>query len=421
MSLLKISADTAPVRVLLGASIVLFVGAAVIAGEWAIGGALATRSQEREVTELGTYFAPSDPHSRFAHAGVLERTFDMTAIAASLAEYEAAVALSPHDYRLWLGLGRARERDGDRPGAELAYRRAAELAPHYSRVHWALGNLLVRDGRIDEGFAHIRISAANDLNFAAPAVRAAWQAFDGDVARVTAMLGDGENTKVELAKSLAEQKRFDEASTVWNSIPLDSRRTAFVEQAKTLARTAFLNGRFRLALDISNEYAEAPARIATVTNGGFEDPIKPKSAGLFDWKHIDGAYPQMGPTNGQKAAGEASLLIRFGDPTNLDYRQLSQTIAVEPARRYSLSLAHRSEIKSPALFRWEVIAGENGASLASTEPLTDTKDWAVSTIEFQVPGDTDGITIRLVRENCAAPICTVAGTLWFDEFILRPL
>ncbi len=421
MSLLKIPADTAPIRALLGASILLILGVTFLAGKWAIGGALATRTVEREVTEVGAALAPSDPLARFGNATVLEKTFDMDAIAASLSEYEAAVALSPHDYRLWIGLGRARERDGDRAGAEQAYRRAAELAPNYSSVHWALGNLLVRVGRADEGFGHIRTAADADPTFAGPAVRAAWQALDGDVARVTAALGDGENTKVELAKSLAEQKRLDEAAAVWDSIPTERRRDAFGEQAQFLIQKAVENGRFRLALAISNESSETPARIATVTNGGFEEPIKPKSAGLFDWKNIDGAYPQMGPTNGQKAAGEVSLLVRFGDATNLDFRPLMQTIAVEPGRRYSLSLSHRSEIKSQAVFRWEVAAGINGARLAATEPLAATKDWTVSTIEFRVPEDTDAITIRLVRENCAAPLCTVSGTLWFDEFVLRPL
>ena len=208
---------------------------------------------------------------------------------------------------------------------------------------------------------------------------------------------------------------------MWESIPQDRRRTAFAEQGKVLAQKAFGNGRFRLALAITNEFAEAPAKIATVTNGGFEEPIKPKSAGLFDWKHIDGGYPQMGPTNGQKAAGEVSLLMRFGDPTNLEFRQLSQTIAVEPGRRYSLSLSHRSEIKSQAVFRWEVIAGEKGERLGLTEPLAAAKDWTGSTIEFGVPEDTDGVTVRLVREDCSAPICRVAGTLWFDEFVLRPM
>ena len=129
----------------------------------------------------------------------------------------------------------------------------------------------------------------------------------------------------------------------------------------------------------------------------------------------------MGPTNGQKAAGEVSLLVRFGDPTNLEFRPLSQTIAVEPGRKYSLSLSHRSEIKSQAVFKWEAIAGANGERLAETESLAVTKDWTVSTIEFRVPDGIDAITIRLIRENCAAPICTISGALWFDEFVLRPL
>ena len=421
MSLMRIPADTAATRALIGVFVLLCVGGAAVAGKWAIGSALATRSQERQFTEIGAALAPSDPLARNAHAAVLEKTFDMDAIARSLAEYEAAVALSPHDYRLWLGLGRARERDGDRAGAERAYRRAEELAPNYSRIHWALGNLLVRDGRTDEGFAHIRKAAETDATFAAPAVSAAWLAFDGDVPRVAAALGDGENTRVELARNLVAQKRFDEAAAVWNSIPAESRREMFAEQGKALAGKAFEAGRFRIALGVSNEFAEAQSRLNAVTNGGFESPIKPKSAGLFDWKNIDGGYPQIGPTNGQKKAGEASLLIRFRDPTNRDFRTISQTIAVEPGRRYSLSLSHRSELKTQAVFRWEVVAGSSGDKLASTEPLAPAKEWVDSSLEFAAPTGTDAVTIRLVRENCAAPICTVAGTIWFDEFVLRPL
>jgi hypothetical protein len=421
MSLLKIPADTALTRALLGGFVLLCVGGATVAGKWAIGSTLAAGSREREITEVGVALAPGDALARNAHAAVLEKTFDMEAFARSVGEHEAAVAISPHDYRLWLGLGRSRERNGDRVGAEAAYRRAEELAPNYSRIHWALGNLLVRDGRFDEGFAHIRRAAETDSTFAAPAVAAAWLAFGGDVPSVTAALGDGDNTRVELARSLAAQKRFDESLAVWNSIPAERRQANFAEQGKALAEKALAEGRFRIAMNISNEFAETPSQPETVTNGGFESPIRPKSAGPFDWKNIEGVYPQIGPTGGQKKAGEASLLIRFGDPTNLEFRPLSQTSAVEPGGRYSLSLSHRSELKTQAVFRWEVIAGTSGARLAATEPLATGNGWIDSSIDFAVPVDVDGITVRLVRENCATPICTVAGTIWFDEFQMRRL
>lgn len=421
MPRLKITADTIQVRALLIAFILLCFALATVASKWAVGAALATRSEEREVTEVGASLAASDPLSRYANAAAMEKAFDMESIAGSLKEYEAAVALSPHDYRLWLGLGRARERDGDRPGAEAAYRKSLELAPNYSRVHWALGNLLVRTGRPDEGFAHIRDAAASDANFAAPAVAAAWQAFEGDIARVTATLGDGDNTRVELAKRLASQSQFEEAASVWNTVPVEDRRKSFAEEGKAIAQKAFENDRFRLALAISNDFADVAAQIGAVSNGDFEQPIRPKSASLFDWKNVEGLYPQMGPTDGQKRAGEKSLLVRFGDPANPEFRQLSQTIAVEPGGRYLLSLSHRSEIKSQAVFRLEVIAGTNGARLAATEPLMPTKDWLDSSVGVTVPADTDGVTIRLIRENCTPPICTVGGTIWLDEIALRKL
>ena len=78
-------------------------------------------------------------------------------------------------------------------------------------------------------------------------------------------------------------------------------------------------------------------------------------------------------------------------------------------------------MKTQAVFRWEVVAGSSGDKIAATEPLAPAKEWIDSSVEFTVPAGTDAVTIRLVRENCAAPICTVAGTIWFDEFVLRPL
>jgi hypothetical protein len=167
--------------------------------------------------------------------------------------------------------------------------------------------------------------------------------------------------------------------------------------------------------------------LGAVTNGGFELPIRPKSSGNFDWKNIEGLYPQMGPTGTQKKAGETSLLIRFVDPTNLEFRPLSQTVAVEPGRRYALSVSYRSELKSPAIFGVEILNASSGTRIGFMEPFSPAKDWITTTTEFTVPADIDGVTlrlvreIRLVRENCAPPACTIAGNLWLDEFVLSLL
>ena len=67
------------------------------------------------------------------------------------------------------------------------------------------------------------------------------------------------------------------------------------------------------------------------------------------------------------------------------------------------------------LYRTEFGAG------AATGPLANRTAWQPFELQFTAPADADGITIRLARENCGALTCSVAGTIWFDDFELSPL
>lgn len=408
-------------RVLIAAAAAALITGAVFAGIWGFANTIATQTDVREVAELGVGLAPSDPQARYSMAGILEKTFDPADIARSLVEYETAVSLSPADFRLWLGLGRARERDGDRDGAERAFRRALELAPNYSRIHWALGNNLVRQGRLDEGFAEIRAAADFDRTFAAPAALAAWQAFDGNIQQMRASLGDSDGINAELAKLLVVEKRYDDAAAVWGSIPVDLRRSDHAETAKFLAGKFLEGAKFRSAMSVAAELptdADTAPAVGSVTNGGFENEVRTRNAGPFDWKIAEGAYPQISPTNGQKRAGSVSLFLRFTDASNPGLRDISQLIAVEPSRKYRLTFFYRSELKTQAHFVWEVISGISGNRIAATAPLVSNTDWTEAAIDIAAPLDVDGVTLRLVRESCSPPSCSVTGVIWFDEFKL---
>ena len=186
MALLKIPIDSGVSRALLISSRRFRLAVAAVSAKWGMGNTLATRSQEKEVTDLGVTLAPDDPLARLSHAAVLEKTFDMNDIAGSLREYETAAAMSPHDFRLWLGLGRDASVTVTVPVPNERSDAASRSPPELSRaLRWALGNLLVCEGRTDEGFAEIRKAADSDTAFAAPAVAAAWLAFDGDVDAVS--------------------------------------------------------------------------------------------------------------------------------------------------------------------------------------------------------------------------------------------
>ncbi|HEX6280129.1 MAG TPA: tetratricopeptide repeat protein, partial [Pyrinomonadaceae bacterium] len=170
-----------PLRHVVGtASLVAVIAGAATVILWSFANTLARNSDTLQASQFAAALSPSDPRARYAYANDLEKTFDLDAIDRSLVEYEEAAALTPHNFLYWLALGQARERAGERPAAETAYRRALELAPNYGVAKWSLGNSLLRQGKVKEGIDLIRGAVEKDPSLAAPAVVAAMQVFDGD-------------------------------------------------------------------------------------------------------------------------------------------------------------------------------------------------------------------------------------------------
>ena len=415
---------TDPLRHLAGvAAIVVLAVSGIFVIFWAFAHTLARNSDTIQASEFAATVSPGDPLARYRYASELEKTFDLESITRSLAEYEAAVAAAPDNFVYWLGLGQARERDGDRPGAELAYRRALELAPNYARTRWALGNNLVRQGRTAEGVELIRSAVDQDPAFAAPAVIAAMQAFDGDVALTTTALGSNPRAVAELVKYLVNAGRFEEGLGVWNSLKPDA-GSAVLREAGVAVRAKFLEAkRFRDAVSLTATFEPDPDKrsaIGALANGGFETGVATQNVDFFDWQ-IGQPYPIFGLSDNQPKEGRYSLLVRFTTPSRLEFATVSRTVAVEPGAVYDLSIAYRSELTTRAEFRWEVISTADAKRLALSDPLAAQAGWTDIRIRFTVPADIDGVTLRLVREKCDSAACTVSGNMWFDDFRLNRL
>ncbi|MEQ1763825.1 MAG: hypothetical protein ABL984_11860 [Pyrinomonadaceae bacterium] len=388
---------------------------------WAFAHTLARNSDAIQASEFAASLSPGDPLARFRYASDLEKTFDPAAISRSLRDYESAVTSSPYNFSLWLALGQARERDGDRPAAETAYRRALELAPNYARTKWALGNNLVRQGRSDEGVELIRGAVDQDPTFAAPAVIAAMQAFDGNVQRATEILGPSPVARAELAKYLVNAGRFDEGLSVWKAGKFDVGVAKIGEVGLAIRGKLVEAKRFRDAASIAGslepDEIKHPA-IGAITNGGFETGVPTQNPDFFDWQ-IGQSYPIYGLTESQPKEGRYSLLVRFTTASKLEFSTVSRMVAVEPGTPYELSIAYRSDLTTRAEFRWEVSSAADATRVAIGGPLANKSDWVDTRIRFTVPTNADGIMIRLVREKCDSAACTVSGNLWFDDFRLN--
>ena len=410
-------------------TVLLVVGAFCLVGvyffaKWELANTITTKAAYKEVAEAAVQMAPSDPQARYVWAGLLEKTFLPEDLPRSVAEYEQAAALSPHNFLMWLALGKARGRSGDQAGAETALRKAQELAPDYAQIQWTLGNVLLRENKTDEGFSQLRRAAAGDANYTNPVVLAAWQNFDGDLAKVRQSVGDSPPVNSALAVFLAKQKRFDEALQVWNSLPADGRNTDFKANGQELynqfAAAKKFNQAQRLAAQINdpktNEFAAGQ-----FYNGGFETDVKMQNAGLFEWQIADAAQPQIGYDTGQKHGGERSLALVFNSTDGRDFRAVSQIVTVEAGKNYELTLFYKSDLKTTANFVWEIADAADGKPLAATQP-TEAKiaDWTKLSAKFTANA-AEAVNVRLSRVPCKNGICPTTGRILFDDFALVKL
>jgi tetratricopeptide (TPR) repeat protein len=406
--------------ILLAAAFVLLAGA-FFSVRWTLANTAASKAEFKEIADLTISWAPDDPKTHYISAVLHERTFLPEDLPVSLSEYEKAAALAPHNFLLWLELGKARERNGDAAGAERTLRKALELAPNYAQVHWALGNNLLRQGRSDEAFAEIRQAVSSDPKYINPAAAMAWQVFDGDINLIRHTIGDSPSINAALSALLVSQKRFDEAFAIWESLTQDEKRSTYKETSTHLYGHLVAAKKYREALAVfssvfTGEGEEAAA--GSISNGGFENAIKPQNAQIFEWQITDALKPQIGLDTAQKHSGLRSLVLIFNSGDGKDYRAVSQYVVVEPGKNYQFELFYRSDLKTAATLKWEIAGLTDGKILGSTEPVAESADWTSQRVKFTVPANTEAVAVRLVRVACGAGLCPITGRIWFDDFTL---
>jgi tetratricopeptide (TPR) repeat protein len=416
---IKLSPTT--VRVIIPILTIICVIVVYFFAKWFFANTIAGHADIKQVADLAVDLAPNDPEAHLSSAILYDKSFLFTDLPKSVAEYEQAVALSPYDFRLWFELGKAHERNGDAQGAEAALRKSLELAPNYSQVQWTLGNILLREGKSDEAFAQIRQAAEGDRNFANPAILSAWQIFQGDTAQIKNYVGNSVNLRAAFASVLAKEKRFDEALQIWNSLPEVLKKNDFKATGEEIYQKMTEAKKYRAALQIYSQISDSDDKksaLGKITNGSFEVETA-KTPGVFDWQIADGVEPQIGVDDTQKHGGNISLKLIFDNVDGKAFRNISQTIAVESNKRYVFETFYKTELKTSATLRWEIVDASDGKLITATEQIAANTDWANLKAEFFVPETTEAVTIRLVRVNCASALCPISGRVWFDDFSLN--
>ena len=390
----------------------------VLFAKWSFGNSISTQVGDKVVAEFAISLAPKDPQTHYSLAVLSEKTFLPEDQERSLNEYHAALALSPDDYRLWLAYAKALERTGDSANADIAFKKANELAPNYSQVNWAYGNFLLRQGQNEPAFALIRKAAESNPTYLSPAVSTALQYLDGDLEKIRGILGSSPELNSTLAVFLADEKRFDESLQIWNSLPAETKKTQFKSQGDGLFQKFVQAKRFRGAFEVFKSISNDESinvEPEAITNGGFENDVLPTGAIVFDWQLGNVLQPQIGFDEAQKTEGRRSLVFVFNSGDGKDFRSLTQTVVVRPNSKYRLGFSYKTDLKTLATFRWEVVNLEDKV-LAESAVLNQRTEWNKIDLDFTTSATGEAVVIRLARAQCPNGICPISGKVWFDDF-----
>ena len=411
--------NTTSRRILLFAALFVSLIANVWIGKWGFANMISTRAETTDVADLAVSLGPSDPQTHYAAAVLYDKTFLPADQQRSLSEYETALALSPHNYLLWLEYGKALSRNGELDRAEVAFRRTQSLAPNYAVVAWALGNLLVRSGKDSEGFDQIRRAINGDPTLAAPATAFAYQYFDGDISQIKQFAGASPEANASLASLLIKNQRYEDAVSIWRSIEGQINSETTRAAGRSMVNELIAANKYQLAADVQNSLAQTEAATSgTVRNGGFEEGLKLENAGPFDWQFTAGAQPQPLQSTAGPHGGTRSLVLRYSSNDGNGLKQVFQTVIVKPGGKYTLHGFYRSDLKTSSQIMWQVAALKN--QIAEIPVGAAASNWTEFSVTFAVPPTVDGIDLRLVVKGCGSAICPINGSLWLDDISLIP-
>lgn len=372
------------------------------------------------IADLALRWAPSNPQaSRFRALIGQDAAPTDTRTAVEMAEN--TVRLAPNDFRWRIELARALAQDEQFERAEDEFERAVELAPSYAAVRWAFGNFLMRQDRIDEAFAQLKIAAAGNGFYRDQVFSLAWDYFGKDALQLESIAADNSQSRTQLAYFFAARGRAEDALRNWNYLNDDEKaqNSSFL---KVMAQGVFEQGHFPVALQFEKELGiDEETKAEAITNGSFEKILNGENKSRFTWQ-VTRNIPKLEIASDQnvKRTGNRSVRLAFRGFNRPELSNLSQVVVVSPQKKYRLRSWVRTEnLKSIGTPMLDILNANDNKPIARSQPFaTGSNDWQEIILDFTTPENCTAITIRTIRASCGED-CPMTGTVWYDDFELQ--
>ena len=418
---------TALLKLLMLLTILLSLGASWFVVRWYLGNTIAenliTDQRQLATAEMAVRMAPSDPLSHWRLGNLIQTQLHSDQISRVVAEYEQAVSLAPHDYRLWMDLGAALEQAGEPEKAEKALRTAVQLAPAYADPRWHLGNLLLRTGRYDEAFAELQhASEAND-KLQPQLFNLAWQVNKDDFESLKKSIGSSPGARAQFSQYLVARGRFDEGLRLWDELSPEEKKLNR-SAADSIVSSLTAAKRYHQAAEVLGTVTSQKsfgAQLDQFSDPGFEAGVV--NDNVFGWQAPSSSEVHTSIDNSEQHSGDRSLRLVFQVRNKLEAINVSQLVPVSANTQYDLEWYYKTQKLVSAATPITVISdAADDAVFATSESIPNgDNDWQRLAVSFKTGPKTEAVRLRINRARCEedSPVCPIYGTVWYDDFNLK--
>lgn len=328
-----------------------------------------------------------------------------------------AVALAPHNYEFRMLSAAAKELRGDLSEAEAELRAALKLAPYLVSVHWRLANLLLRAGKLDQAIAEFRLAIDANPELLIPTLNLLWQASDGKIETLNAVVDGDPKSQLKLAQFLVLQEKFEMAAKIANS--LDRRAIINLPESDKLLDSLISAGQIDLANKLWRYFVDAGDK-PLIWNESFETAIRSNLA-QFDWSLSQSKYAKIGVTTAIARTGQRSLKISYNNiDTTVLNNEVRQLVNVRPGARYTLTCYVKAEsLVTPDGPQVVVTTQDSAALIAASAVIgAGSYDWRLLTLDFIAPSNAHALVIAIKQRPQFSYVDSTSGIVWFDDFVL---
>jgi tetratricopeptide (TPR) repeat protein len=376
--------------------------------------------------ERATQIEPGDARNWYLLGTYLQYGFEEENSERVIASYKKALEIDPRYTAAWLELAAAYESQNNLPAARSTYLTARKTYPASAEVSWRYGNFLLRQDELEPAFVEIRRAVEADPNRAAEAFsRSERVEPDADVI-LDRVLPANSYVYLMVMRDLTGEGEVDSALKVWNR--LATMHPQFkMQDIFLLVMKLHDSGRAQEAHRVWEQaaalagFGQPPGpNDSAVWDGGFESDI---TGDGYAWRFSNGANrAQISFDGHQMHSGKRSLRVSFDGSSDIDFRDVCQTVPVEARTPYTLSAwMAAKDLSTDQGVRLELRPRAGGAAVAATEQLHGTQDWTQLTTVWGGASERQELEICLRREASDQEDNKIRGTVWLDDVALTPV